>query len=511
MNVGDLLAQSADRFGDDTAVVHISEAGTETLSFRELDVRSNRIANGFLDAGIGSGDAIALLAHNSVEFFEVFFASQKIGAPIVPISVRLDPADVAYIVKDAAPDCLVADPGLLSQDGGADGDGVTDVPVYAIDGGGEHRAYDDLRRASADPPGIAVDPDTIDSYCYTSGRTGRPKGVVHRHSDRIYSNVNLIAEFGLRHGDVNVNPLPLFHSGPLYTGFVPFVQFGIPTITLREFDPERTLRAIDEWDATVLGGVPAQYNRLVDAAREGEYDLSSLRFWWVSGAPLSEELRQQCYETICDTHSIVYGATEVGPPISTLPPEASQDRPGSCGTGHMGQRVRIVTADGDRDPDATVGAGQRGELIVRGESVMDRYLDRPERTDRAFVDDWYFTGDIAYRDEDGFLYVEGRKDDMIISGGENIYPAEIEDTLLGHPDIEDAAVLGVTHEKWGETPKAFIVRSRPDALDAADVEEYCRESSLADYKRPREVAFVAEIPRNPSGGSVLEGELRSMA
>jgi len=510
MNVGDILPQSADRFGDDLAVAHVSAAGTETLSFRELDVRTNRIANGFLDAGIGSGDAIALLAHNSVEFFEVFFASQKIGAPIVPINVRLDPGDMEYIFEDARPDCLVAESELLPAEP-FDALESDSIPVYVVGGDGRtHRAYDELNDASTDPPGIAVGNEAVDSYCYTSGSTGRPKGVVHRHSDRIFSNLNVVAEFGLRHDDVTVNPLPLFHSGPLYTAFVPFLQFGVPTITLREFDAERTLEAVEEWDATVLGGVPAQYNRMADAAEAGSYDLSSLRFWWVSGAPLTEELRTRCHETICDTHSIVYGATETGPPVSTLPPEESGERPGSCGTGHMGQQVRIVPPSGEPDPGHTVEPGETGELIVRGESVMDRYLNRPERTAAAFVDGWYFTGDIAYRDEDGYLYVEGRKDDMIISGGENIYPAEIEDALLEHPAVEDVAVLGVSHGEWGEAPKAFIVQSGSGTLEAADVEEYCRGSSLADYKRPREVAFVPEIPRNPSGGSVLKGELRSL-
>ncbi|WP_436933776.1 class I adenylate-forming enzyme family protein [Halovenus marina] len=512
MDIGEMLAQSADRYGDDTAVAIVSEAGTETLSYRELDVRANRIANGFLDAGIGSGDPIALLAHNSVEFFEVFFASQKIGAPIVPINVRLDPADMEYIFEDAQPRCLVAESELLPEDT-FDVLESGSVPIYVVDGDGEraHRAYDELNDASADPPGITVGDEAVDSYFYTSGSTGQPKGVVHRHSDRVFSNMNLIAEFGLRHSDVTVNPLPMFHSGPLYTGFVPFFQFGVPTITLREFDPERTLEAIEEWDATVLGGVPAQYNRIAAAAEEGEYDLSSLRFWWVSGAPLTEELRTRCYESICDTHSIVYGATEIGPPVTTLPPEESNKRPASCGTGHMGQEVRLVSPTGDPDPDDTVEPGETGELIVRGESVMDRYLNRPERTAEVFVDDWYFTEDLAHRDEDGYIYVEGRKDNMIISGGENIYPSEVENALLEHTDIEDVAVLGVPHDEWGQTPKAFIVQSEQRALTAADVDAFCQESPLADYKRPREIAFVAEIPRNPSGGSVLKDELKSMA
>jgi fatty-acyl-CoA synthase len=176
----------------------------------------------------------------------------------------------------------------------------------------------------------------------------------------------------------------------------------------------------------------------------------------------------------------------------------------------MGQRVKIVEPDGEPDPEASVKPGETGEIIVTGESVMDRYLNLPEKTDSVFVDGWYFTSDLGQRDEDGYLYVEGRKDNMIISGGENIYPSEIENVLLGHPAVDDVAVIGVSHSKWGQTPKAFVVPETDAQLDGADVEQFCKESHLADYKRPREVAFIQEIPRNPSGGSVLKDELKAM-
>jgi acyl-CoA synthetase (AMP-forming)/AMP-acid ligase II len=177
----------------------------------------------------------------------------------------------------------------------------------------------------------------------------------------------------------------------------------------------------------------------------------------------------------------------------------------------MAQELRVVSPGGDPDPADTVPRGETGELVVRGESVLEEYLGRPELTAASLVDGWYFTGDLVRRDPDGYVYVEGRKDDMIISGGENIYPAEIEDVLDRHDGIADVAVIGVPHEEWGETPKAFVVTTDEAALSAADVAAYVAESPLADYKRPREVAFVDEIPRNPSGGSVLKDELRSLS
>jgi len=508
MDIGTLVHQSADRFGDDLALVLDAPDGVERHSFRSIDRASNRVANGLLSEGIGSGDPVAILSHNSTAFFETFFATQKIGAPIVPINVRFDAGDVEHVLDDVEPAALVAQPDLLaSLDRSREIVEEADLEVFLTDDD-SYRDFAELAEAAADPPGIAVDESTVDGYFYTSGKTGRPKGVVHTHGDRVFANMNVIAEFGLRRSDVNVEPLPMFHSGPLYTGFVPFFQFGVPTILSEQFDPARTLAAVEEYGGTVLGGVPAIYDRVADAAAEGDYDLDSLRFWWVSGAPLTDDVRSRCRAELCEQYSIVYGATEIGPPVSTLPPEESAEYPDSCGTGHMGQRVRVVESTGERDPDATVEPGEAGELIVSGESVMERYLNLPEQTEDVLIDGWYFTGDIARRDAESYLYIEGRADDMIISGGENIYPSEIESVLQSHPEIRDVAVLGVEDEQWGQTPKAFVVTDVD--LDAEAVIGYCRKSDLADYKRPRKVTFVDEIPRNPSGGSVLTDELRAM-
>lgn len=507
-DVGQMLEQSANRFGDRTATLFVTPDETRTRSFEELDTHANQVGNGLLASHIGKGDAVGLLARNCPEFVSLFFGAQKIGARITPINVRFGETDVNYVVRDADLDCLVVQRDLL--------DVVADPPldeenIFVIGGHDEYTSFEQLKEASETNPGERVGPDAIDGYYYTSGSTGDPKGVLHTHSDRIFTNLNVAAEFGLRRSDVNVTPLPLFHSGPLYTGLVPFIQYGVPTVYFPEFDPELVLETVADRDGTILGGVPAQYDQLTSVDGVEEYDLDSLRFWWVSGAPLTEDLRERCRNTLSDRHSIVYGATEAGPPISILPPEESAGSPGSCGTGLMAHEVRIVDPDGDSDPDATVPPGKTGELVVRGESVMHGYLNRPEETERAFVDDWFFTGDLARQDGDGYIYIQGRKDDMIISGGENVYPAEIEDVLRRHDAIDDVAVVPVSHDKWGQTPKAFVVPENGSSLTPEDVEAFCKQSSLADYKRPREIAVVAEIPRNPSGGSVLKDELESLA
>jgi len=354
-------------------------------------------------------------------------------------------------------------------------------------------------------PDVDIDADTVDGYFYTSGHSGKPKGVIHTQGDRIFLNMNLLAELGIRRSDINLHPFPLFHSGPLHTSLVPFIQFGVPTVLMRSFDPERMLECIDEYEATVVGGAPAMLDELIRVGGVGEYDLDSVRFWWFSGAPLTETVRDRCIDLFGEEYSEIYGSTEVGPPISVLQPEEAPAHQGSCGTGLPNQTIRIVDPDAG-DPDETVPAGEPGEVIVNGESVMQGYLKRPDLTAEVLKDGWFFTGDIAVRDDD-YLFHKGRKDDMIITGGENVYPAEIENVLSEHPQISDVAVLGVPDERWGQTPKAFIVSTDGGSLTKADIKKYCKQSALANFKRPRRVAFVDEIPRNPGGGSILTEEL----
>ncbi|RBI59989.1 hypothetical protein DMJ13_20085 [halophilic archaeon] len=511
MNVGDIVRQSATRFGDATALRCLSGDAEVAVTFEELHRRSNRVANGLIDHNIGFEDPVALLSHNSPEFLELFFATQKIGAIFTPINARSSLGDVEYILADADPDYLVVESELLESISGLteelrDGD----VEVIVVGQHEEFGDFDELRTADETMPDRAVDGETIDGYYYTSGHTAKPKGVIHTHEHRLFFCPGLIAEFGIRRSDVNLNPFPLFHSGPLFTALVPMLQFGIPTVLLRQFDPESVLSAIDRYSVTVFGGSPAMLDRVAQYDTLSDHDLSSIRFWWYSGAPMTDQVRERCVEAFGNSFSEIYGATEVGPPISVLPPDESGAYPGSCGTGLPNQQIRLVDPDGDADPTATVGPGETGELICKGSSVMEGYLNKPAETEDALVDGWFFTGDLAERDDDGYLHIEGRKDDMIISGGENIYPAEIENVLLESDKIEDVAVIGVPHERWGQTPKAYIATAAGIELSTADVERLCRESDLADFKRPREVVFVKKIPRNPGGGSVLKSQLEEL-
>jgi fatty-acyl-CoA synthase len=340
MDIGKLIRQSAERFGDNPAVWFIDEEREKTLSFEDIENRSNRIAHGLQSVGIGKGDCVALISHNSPEFLDTFFATQKLGAIITPVNARLTADEIEYILSDADPTIIVVESELLeSKEGLSDRLEATESEMFVIGdsaavGDSEtYHPFTSLMSADSSDTDVDIDADTVDGYFYTSGHTGKPKGVIHTQGDRIFLNMNLLAELGIRRSDINLHPFPLFHSGPLHTSLVPFIQFGVPTVLMRSFDPERMLECIDEYEATVVGGAPAMLDELIRVGGVDEYDLDSVRFWWFSGAPLTETVRDRCIDLFGEEYSEIYGSTEVGPPISVLQPE---EAPAS------GSTIRIV-------------------------------------------------------------------------------------------------------------------------------------------------------------------------
>lgn len=507
MDVGRLLACAAERFDDRPAVTVLEQDGEDNqCTYRELEDASRQLANGLLEKEIGFGDPVAILADTSLRFIQLYFAAQKIGAIPAPMNTRASTAEIEELLDLIDPAALIVDGGQLAERNGLRPDGIRNV---AIDDRSDSipsgwRSIEELTDHSRDPPGIEVGPDAVDGYFFTSGSSGTPKGVVHTHRDRVIGSLNVSAAFGIRYDDVHLMALPLFHAGPLFTGLLPFLTAGAHTVLQRSFDPRGVLEAISIFEATVVGGVPAQYGKLLDVEDHEKHDCSSVRFCWFSGAPMTDHRRERCQETFSTDLVNVYGSTEAGPPISIGIPGAGRD----IGYGFALHRYRIVDPN-QGDPTAECPTGEPGELIVTGPSVMERYLDRPQLTAQRIVGEWLFTGDLAWRDEDGAIHIEGRKDETIISGGENIAPAEIEEILDRHPNVSDVAVIGMANDEWGEVPKAFVVTT-DNPLTEQEVIDFVQESELASFKRPREVAFVDEIPRNPSGGSVRVEELRAL-
>ena len=476
------------------------------LTFAEMNSRCNRTANAFLTAGVVPGERVALLLMNCAEFLESFFALAKLGAVAVPLNWRLVPDELEFILSDSGSTRLIFS--------GEFGDTVADlknrgartdvahwlqvlkddeeVPPFADN-------FGDFRDAAPDDePAIGGWGDDMLYIMYTSGTTGLPKGVVHTHDTSIWGCLTIAATTYYREADRFLSPLPMFHVGAL-TPLTVGVYRGVTSVVMRNFDPLRAWELIDGERVTIGIAVPAMLNFMLQVPNHDRFDHSALR-WCMSGAaPVPESLIQAYADIGIEIHQ-VYGLTETCGPACLIDADNALKRIGSTGKAFFHTDVRIVDDQGIECPPDTPG-----EVLVRGDHIMREYWNRPEATAQAVVDGWLHTGDVARMDVEGFVYIEDRIKDMIISGGENVYPAEIEKVLEAHPDVLEAGVIGQPSETWGESPCAVIVRS-DDGLSRSAVIEYC-QGRLARFKQPKTVVFVDVLPRNPSG-KILKRILR---
>jgi O-succinylbenzoate-CoA ligase len=499
-NVGQLLAKRA--FLHPEREAFVDGTGDLRLTYRQLAERSHRVANALLADGIRPGDRVGLLLMNSAEFVESYFAIARIGAVIVPLNWRLVPEELAFILADSGTRALIH--GEEFADGVADLQQRDDLHIeHWIEAGtgapSTGRPYDAWRdAASAKPPPVAGRDDDMLYIMYTSGTTGLPKGVVHTHSSALWGVLTIAGTADVRPGDRYLQPLPLFHVGAL-TPATLCIHRGTTLINMRSFDPDRAWEIIERERVTTGLAVPAMLNFMLQSPQRDRFGHDSLR-WCMSGAaPVPEALIRSFGELGIDILQ-VYGLTETCGPACVIDSEDALDRVGSTGKAFLHTDVRVVDPEGADCPP-----GVAGEVLVRGPHIMREYWHRPDATAEALVDGWFHTGDIAEMDAEGFVYIRDRLKDMIISGGENIYPAEVENALQAHPGISEAAVIGQPSERWGESPFAVVVRTDP-SLDEDGVLRWCREH-LARYKVPRGLVFADEIPRNPSG-KILKRVLR---
>ena len=478
--------------------------GGERLTFAELNARCNRVANAFAAAGVSKGERVALLLMNGAEFFEAYFALAKIGAVVVPLNWRLVADELEFILKDSGATRLVFDDAFADTVAELHARGErTDVRQWLQVADGEtahfaanYRAFRDAAPA-AEPPIRARDDDML-YIMYTSGTTGLPKGVVHTHATSIWGCLTIAASTYYREQDRFLSPLPMFHVGAL-TPLAVSVYRGVTSVVMRSFDPLRAWQLIERERVTIGLAVPAMLNFMLQVPNFERFDYSRWRWCITGAAPVPESLIKACADIGVELHQI-YGLTESCGPATLLDADNTLKRMGSAGKAFFHTDVRVVRPNGeDCAPD------EPGEVLVAGPHIMREYWNRPEATAETIVNGWLHTGDVARLDADGFLYIEDRIKDMIISGGENVYPAEIEKVLEAHPAVTEAGVIGQPSEKWGESPFAVVVR-RDDALTEADVLAFCR-GKLAGYKQPKGVAFVDEVPRNPSG-KILKRLLR---
>ncbi len=497
MIAGDLLGERARLTPDRTALVYVPTG--ERFTYAQLDARAVRLARVWRGLGIAKGDRIALLADSRVEYVDAFFAAAKAGVILVPLGTRLTPRELAGILEDAQPKVLLY---------GAEHAGTVRSLAELVllghwisldDPLPGHSRLADLAPAESWAP-ERCDPEDLWCLLYTSGTTGKPKGVMLPHRMILWNGYNTAASWQLRPDDVSPVFTPLYHAGGLSVFLVPLFVIGGTIVLHRGFDAAEVWRVIEQERCTVVLGVPTIYKLLMEDPGFQTADLSAVREFVSGGAPLPIYLIE-AYQQRGVPLRQGYGLTEVGVNCFAMTVEEAAVKLGSIGKPLLFTEARLAGEDGQEVP-----AGEVGELWLRGPHVCRGYWNNPEATAAALDEDgWFHTGDLARKDAEGFFSIAGRKKDMIISGGVNVYPAEIEGELLLHPGVRDAAVVGVPHPTWGEVGIAFMVPGNPPPT-AADLTAFL-EGRLARYKVPRDFVFLDALPRTPYG-KVVKGELR---
>ena len=476
------------------------------LTFAQLNARSNRLGNALVAAGIEKGERVGLLLMNSAEFMEAYFALAKVGAVVVPLNWRLVADELEFILKDSGTTRLIFDDEFADTVAELHARGAkTDINHWlhvadSADSASFAESYEAFRDAqAADEPECTACDDDMLYIMYTSGTTGLPKGVVHTHTTAIWAILTIAANTYYEEGDRYIAALPMFHVGAL-TPLAVNVYRGATSVVMRAFDPLLAWQLIEREKVSTGLMVPAMLNFMLQVPDfDDRYDYSSLRWIMTGAAPVPVALTEK-YGAMGVGILQVYGLTESCGPACLMDSENALRKPSSTGKAFYHTDIRVVN-----DAGADCSPGEAGEVLVRGKHIMREYWNQPEATAETIVDGWLHTGDIAVMDEEGFISIQDRIKDMIISGGENVYPAELEEVLMTHPQISEAAVIGQQSAKWGESPLAIVVRT-DDALSAAEVLQYCR-GKLAGFKQPQGVEFVDEIPRNPSG-KILKRILR---
>ncbi len=476
-------------------------------SYGQMQQRIERLCAVFAAGGIRAGDRVGYLGFNDPQFLVAMFATARLGAIFVPLNFRLSGPELAYCIGDAGIHTLmVGEEHLAVIDGIRSQIGCSRF-IHRAAGAPGWESADDLMASVRDgqiPAAVPCAADDVALIMYTSGTTGHPKGAMLTHGNFWADNLNEILMFDINSKDVTLNSAPLFHvSGLLCTSLATLVAGG-HLVLQRSFDPKAMLDAVAAHHVTVTFGVPAMLLFISQHPDFERADLSSLRAISVGGAPMPEPLLR-LYAKRGIIVSQGYGLTETSASVTSLNADRAADKLGSCGTPPLLTEIKLIDVEGQ----AVTSPRQTGEICVRGANVMKGYWNKPDATSAVFTaDGWFRTGDVGYLDEEGFLYICDRLKDMIITGGENVYPAEVESVLYEHPDIAEVAVIGATDEQWGERVVA-VVALRPGCALTLDGLRDFAQARLARYKLPRELRLVDALPRNPTG-KVLKTRLREL-
>lgn len=484
-----------------------------TVTYAQLNAAANRCASGLARLGVHVGDKVAIMLPNVPEFVVAYFGILKLGGCVIPLNTLLKAGEIAYQLEDADASTLIVEKSLLPEAQQALA-GLGACRHWIVVGSPPPRAtgkrtppgwqpFDDLLdTGSPDFDTVQSMPDDTAVILYTAGASGRPKGAELTHFNAFY-NAALTADrlCKLTAEDVSLAVLPLFHAIGQTCVMNATLYAGGKLVLLPRFEPDRVLQLIERERVTVLVGVPTLYWYLQHYPAAERYDWSSLRLCCSGGAALPVELLRQFEERYGRPIFEGYGLSETSPVASFNPPERGAPRPGSIGLPIYGVQMKIVD-----EKDQELPPGQVGEIVIRGHNIMKGYYKRPGATAEVMRGGWFHSGDLGRMDEEGYFYIVGRKKDLIIRGGLNIYPREVEDVLLAHPAVAEVAVVGVPDEVMGEEIKAFVVLEPEEAVDAEDLIEYARKR-LAAYKYPRSIEFRTELPKD-AAGNVLKRQLK---
>jgi long-chain acyl-CoA synthetase len=505
----DLIYRNALLYSNEEAFV----CGGHRITFSQFNRRANRLIRSLRRTGVRKGGVIGILSWNCMEYTDFYGAAMKGGFIASPFNPRLHPEELEYLINYSEASTLFVGPELLETVERLK-PYLSGVKTYICLGGSAPGmvSYNEMLGVDeSDEPDVEVEKDDPLIILYTSGTTGLPRGALYTHAQKLDNTRIKALEMGTKPGDRHLMILPFFHIGG-DSHVWPFFLTGGCNVILpnRSFDPVTVLKTVHEEKVTDMQLVPTQLSALLSHPDLEKYELNSLNRIYYAASPMPVELLRRGLEVLGPIFAQGYGQTESGPQICTLPKEAHQvlNKPteeqkvlASCGQPSLGVHVRVVDKD-NRD----VGPGAVGEILAQSNSIMTEYWKKPKETAETIVEGWLHTGDLAYYDEKGFIYIVDRKKDMIVSGGENVYSREVEDVLYKHPAVAEAAVIGVPDPKWVERVHAVIALKAGARVTEKELIAFCKEH-IASYKTPKSVEFVDSLPKNPQG-KILKKEIR---
>ena len=506
----DIIYRNAILYPDSEAFV----CGPHRVTFKAFNERVNRLINGLHALGIQKGAVIGILSWNQLEYPEVFGAAMKGGFVLAHLNPRLQAQELIHVINDSEPRVLFVGSQVVETIAGIRSHlPETEAILTFGDTQGSMLAYREMLEAqSGEEPDCTVEEDDPLTIFYTSGTTGIPRGAIYTHRPKMENTIMKALDIGVQFGDRHLVVLPMFHIGGDSHIWPFFLRGGCNVLTPQHsFDLADTLRLLVEEKITDVHIVPTQLISLLTLPDIGEWELPYLKRIWYAASPMPVEVLKQGLEVFGPIFLQGYGQTESGPDIAILSEanhrysETSPEAEGvlaSCGQPCIGVHVRIID-ESDRD----VKVGEIGEIIVKSKRNMIGYWRKPEETKEAIRDGWLYTGDLGYYDESGFIYIADRKKDMIITGGENVYPIEVENVLYRHPAVQEVAVIGVPDPYWVESVHALVMLKKNSQATEEEIITFCREQ-IAHYKAPKSVEFVESLPKNPQG-KILKRMIRS--